>query len=71
MSLTPSGVRYPDVTVELTGIEGNAGSVMGAVSRALRRAGVPSAEIDEFRSECMSGDYDHLLQTCMAWVAVE
>ena len=68
---TIDGPKYPDITVQLTGIDGNAGSIMGAVSRALRRGDVPSAEIDEFRRECMSGDYDHLLQTCMKWVEVE
>lgn len=27
-------------------------------------------EIDQFRKEATSGDYDHLLQTCMRWVDV-
>ena len=61
-------VKYPDITVNLTGIDGNAFSVMGAVSKALRRNGVSSSEIQKFMDECNSGDYDHLLQTCMAWV---
>jgi len=26
--------------------------------------------IDKFQDECMSGDYDHLLQVCMQWVNV-
>lgn len=25
---------------------------------------------DLFREECMSGDYNYLLQTCFAWVRV-
>jgi hypothetical protein len=56
--------------VQLTGTDGNAYAVMGAVTRALARAGVPKAERDEFLAEAMSGDYDHLLQTAMCWVTV-
>lgn len=64
-------VRYPHITVVLTGTDGNAGSVMGAVTRELRRHHVTSEEINLFRMECMSGNYDQLLQTCMEWVEVE
>lgn len=63
-------VKYPDIEVQLTGNDGNAFAIMGTVSQALRRAGVPKPERDEFIAECMSGDYDHLLQTCMKWVEV-
>jgi hypothetical protein len=35
---------------------------------ALRAAGVPQEEVDAFFAEATSGDYDHLLQTTMAWV---
>jgi hypothetical protein len=62
--------RYPDVTVKLAGRDGNAFAVLGAVSRALRKAGVPAAEVDAFRKEATSGDYEHLLRTCMKWVNV-
>jgi hypothetical protein len=61
---------YPDVTVELVGQDGNAFNIMGIVSQAMRREGIPKEAITEFHSECMSGDYDHLLQTCMKWVNV-
>lgn len=62
--------RYPDVDVELTGTDGNAFAVMGAVVKELRRAAVPKDEIEVFCAECTSGDYDHLLQTCIRWVSV-
>ena len=65
-----SGVRFPDVTVRLVGQDGNAFMVLGLVSKALKRAGHGDA-VDEFMKEATSGDYDHLLQTCMAWVEVE
>ena len=63
-------VRYPDIEVQLTGQDGNAFAIMGRVSEALRRAGVPQSEIGEYHEESMSGDYDHLLRTAMKWVTV-
>lgn len=63
-------IKYPNVTVQLTGTDGNAYAIMGTVQRALRQAGVPKQEIDEYLKESMSGDYDHLLQTAMTWVEV-
>ena len=41
---------------------------MGRVVKALKRAKVSQSEIDEYIKESKSGDYDHLLQTAMAWV---
>lgn len=72
-------VRHPDITVQLIGRNGNAGAIMCAVVDAIRSAGregdLTAAEtrtsISEFRAEAMSGDYDHLLRTCMRWVNVE
>ena len=63
-----SDVKYPKIRVRLSGRDGNAFAIMGLVSRALRENKVPKAEIDAFITECTSGDYDHLLRTCMAWV---
>ena len=61
--------RY-DVDVQLTGNDGNAFAIMGAVSKALRKSGASKEELDQYREESMSGDYDHLLQTAMRWVNV-
>ena len=63
-------VRYPDVEVQLSGEDGNAFAILGRVRSALRRAGVDNTEIEAFFTEAMSGDYNHLLQTCMCWVNV-
>ena len=59
-----------DIKVELTGINGNAFSILGKVIRALKKGGATSEQIEEFQAEATSGDYDHLLQTCMKWVDV-
>jgi hypothetical protein len=61
-------VRHPEVRVRLVGEDGNAFAILGRVLRAMRRAGVPKEERDEFAREATSGDYDHLLQTCVRWV---
>ncbi len=63
-------IRYPNIEVALVGHDGNAFAVLGRVQRALRDAGVSEAEVHEFMDAATDGDYDHLLQTCMAWVDV-
>jgi len=62
--------KYTDVTVQLTGRDGNAFSILGAVRKALRRAGHEDAA-DDFFKEATTGDYNHLLQTAMKFVNVE
>ena len=67
----PTQPRYPDAQVQLSGQDGNAFAILGRTAAALRAAGVPQQEIDAFFAEATSGDYDHLLQTTMAWVDCE
>jgi hypothetical protein len=62
--------KYPEIEVQLTGQDGNAYAIMGAVQKALRKAEVTKEQIDEYLKESMSGDYNHLLRTAMAWVSV-
>jgi hypothetical protein len=62
--------KYPDVTVKLTGENGNAFVILGKVRRALREAGIAKEEIDACMREMQAGDYDHLLGTAMRWVEV-
>jgi len=59
-----------DVTVKLTGENGNAFAILGKVNKALRRAGYPE-QAKAYMDEAMSGDYDHLLQVTMQYVEVE
>lgn len=58
--------KYPNVSVPAG--DGNAYAIVGSVKQALKRAGVPAAEVSTFVDEAMSGDYDNLLQTAMRWV---
>ena len=69
--MSENEVKHPEVTVQLVGGDGNAFAILGAVSKAMRKAGVNQEERDLFMSEATAGDYDHLLQTCMKWVNVE
>jgi hypothetical protein len=57
------------IKVKLTGEDGNAYAIMGRVRHDLRRGGRIDL-IEEFTKEATSGNYDHLLQTCMKYVDV-
>jgi len=63
--------KYPDVHVQLTGKDGNAFMILGLCQRAAKKAGLSEEIINSFREEAMSGDYNHLLQTCTAWFDVD
>ena len=63
-----SNVLYPNVTVNLTGEDGNAFFIISRTRNALRRANVSTEKIEEFTEEAKSGDYDNVLQTVMRWV---
>ena len=51
------------IELELVGLDGNAFSLMGAFQKAARQQGRTPEAIKAIMDDCMSGDYDHLLQT--------
>lgn len=63
--------KYPEITVRLTGEDGNAFNILGICLRAMRQAGLNQKERDAFQAEAISGNYDHLLATCFKWFEVE
>lgn len=63
--------KYPEITVKLTGENGNAFNILGICLRAMRRADLNQKERDAFQAEAISSNYDHLLATCMEWFEVE
>lgn len=63
--LTP----YTNAVVQLSGNDGNAFYILGAVKRAIRSSNHPELD-EEFLKEAMRGDYDHLLVTCTQYVTV-
>lgn len=58
------------VKVQLSGRDGNAFAIMGAVQKALKQAGATKSELDQYFAESTSGDYDNLLRVAMEWVEV-
>ena len=56
--------------LRLVGESGNAFDIIGRASSALRAAG-RKEDIPQFQAEATSGDYDHLLQTCLRWFNVD
>jgi hypothetical protein len=66
-----NAVKYPEITINLTSIDGNAFCILGTCINKMRKAGLPKEKRDEFYKEATSADYDHLLQTCINWFNVE
>jgi hypothetical protein len=60
--------KYPEVKVRLVGEDGNAFAIIGRVQKAMRKAGVSEDDIDRFRAEAFTCNYDQLLQVCLKWV---
>jgi len=56
------------VTVQLVGEDGNAFAILGRVTAAMRKARWTQEEIDEYKKQAMSGDYDNLLAVTTEYV---
>lgn len=52
----------------LVGVNGNAFSVMGYVSNAMRECKFTRQEIDEYRKKAMSGNYDNLIAVSLDYI---
>ena len=59
-----------NAVVKLTDQDGNAFLILGRVRRAIILSDHPELA-DPFFVEATSGDYDHLLATCLRYVTVE
>ena len=64
-------VKYPEITVQLSGEDGNAMCIIAKVRKALKRGDVSKEEVDKFCEEATSGNYDNVLVTAMKWINVE
>lgn len=63
-------VKFPKVKVKLVGEDGNAFSILGRVTGAMRKGGVSKEDIEKYREEAMSGDYNNLLYVTAQYVSV-
>jgi hypothetical protein len=61
--------KHPEIIVRLDGA-GNDFRIIDHVTKALRKAGVPAQEIEQFCDEAMSGDDCDLLRICGQWVTL-
>jgi hypothetical protein len=61
--------KYPEILVRFTG-PGKDFCVLDNVTRALRNAGVPAEEIDEFCDEALAAGESDLLKICGQWVVL-
>jgi hypothetical protein len=59
--------KYPAITAVIS-TDGNAMAIMGAVTKAMKRGGVPAEDIDAYFTEATSGDYDKVIRTSMQYV---
>ena len=56
MKLNMSEPKYPDIKVQMVGKDGNAFSIIGRVTKALRNARVPVEEKKKFQAEATKTD---------------
>jgi len=59
------------VSLALVGEDGNAFSILGRASKALKRAGLYDEHWDNYHTEATNGDYHHLLRTTMDYFDCE
>jgi hypothetical protein len=64
---------FPEIEIEidLTGPDGNAFYILGAVTQALRSAGATKEQTTTFNNDATGGDYDNLLQVVARWVNLD
>jgi hypothetical protein len=61
-----------DITVQLSGQDGNIFNLVSIVSNAIKREGATKQERDELLKEVTSsGSYDEALRVLMGWVNVQ
>ena len=49
-------------------MDGNGFFIIARVTSAMKKAGLTSEQRQEYSTEAMAGDYNHLLQTTMRYV---
>jgi hypothetical protein len=63
-------ILMPNITIQLTGLDGNVFSIIARVRSAMRKAGELDS-FDKFYDEVTSGDYYHALATVAKWFTVQ
>lgn len=68
--MSEGAIKYGDIQVNITDLDGSAMSIMATIGNALKRHGVSEDEISQYYTESTSSDYDNLLVTAAKWVRV-
>ena len=63
--------RYPLIRLQARRIDGNSIAIVSSASGAMRDAGVAQEETSAFVREALSGSYEHVLRTTMAYVTLD
>jgi len=64
-------MKYPNITIQLTGEDGNAFAILARCKIAMRRVDIDKIEVESFMKEATSGNYDNLLMTCTKWFNID
>ena len=62
--------KFPHIIVQMSGEDGNPVAIVSRVCKAMQRASIDKEDVDAFRTEALSGNYDHVLQTAFKTVTV-
>ena len=62
---------YQNIKIKLVGYNGNTFSILEHCFATIRSSRLPKTELDEFKKQATSGDYNNLLSTCLEWFYVE
>lgn len=64
-------VKYPDITIQLTGEDGNIFYILGRVRKLMKQHGILD-QFRQFQDEVYESDnYNQALQVVMTWFNVE
>jgi hypothetical protein len=63
-------IMKPIYNVEVVPADGNAFSIMGAVSKAIRREGATPEQVKEYMDKSMSGDYQNVIAVAEEYVNI-
>lgn len=59
--------KHKQLVLQLTEQDGNAWAIIGRASKLMQDNDIEKSTIQQFTEEATSGDYEHLIKTCVNW----